>query len=48
MVSRGVSRLAKWAMPFPVNGRDAFRSQLWERGEHELSPPNKRNNRVGR
>jgi hypothetical protein len=48
MVQRGVAALAGAVMPFPSEGRDKFREELWARGEHELSPPSERNEKFGR
>ncbi len=47
MVQRAIAQLAGAIMPFPSDGRDAFREQLWAKGEHELSPPDKRNDKYG-
>jgi hypothetical protein len=47
MVQRGVSQLARALMPFPAAGRDKFRAELWDRGEHELSPASERNDKYG-
>jgi hypothetical protein len=47
MVQRGVAQLAGAIMPFPSAGRDTFRESLWARGEHELSPPDQRNDKYG-
>jgi hypothetical protein len=47
MVQRGVAQLAGAIMPFPSAGRDKFREELWARGEHELSPPDQRNDKYG-
>lgn len=38
MVSRGAARLGPKVLPFPTNGRDTFRAELWDKGQHELSP----------
>ena len=47
MVQRGIAQLAGAIMPFPADGRDVFREQLWARGEHELSPPENRSDKYG-
>jgi hypothetical protein len=48
MVQRGVALLPGAIMPFPSEGRDKFREELWARGEHELSPLDQRNDKFGR
>ena len=47
MVMKGVAKLDKGLMPFPFQGRDKFRSELWARGEHELSPKSERDDKFG-
>ncbi len=47
MVQRGIAQLARNLMPFPLDGRDKFREELWARGEHELSPKSERNEKYG-
>jgi hypothetical protein len=47
MVMRGVAALEGKFMPFPSQGRDKFRAELWARGEHELSPQSERNEKYG-
>jgi hypothetical protein len=47
MVMRGVAALEGKLMPFPLQGRDNFRAELWARGEHELSPKSERNDKYG-
>jgi hypothetical protein len=47
MVSRGVAKLPGAIMPFPLEGRDKFREELWAKGEHELSPKSERNDKFG-
>ncbi len=47
MVQRGVAKLAAAIMPFPLGDRAEFRRELWESGEHELSPESERNEKFG-